>query len=105
VSRFCQQPVCPGCPIFIVDGIGKLTGARNVDVGGVALRMLISEMGHASHCSPGDNVVVDFAFQTEPAAEAAAAALLVQVFVDGSHIHISERYPHLAVKGCAGGQA
>jgi hypothetical protein len=55
--------------------------------------MLISEMGHASHCSAGDNVVVDFAFQTEPAAETAAAALLVQVFLDGSHIHISKRYP------------
>lgn len=91
----------PGCSHFDRRRHWQIDGRAQRRCGRSALRLLIPEMGHASHCSAGDNVVVDFAFQTEPAA-------LVQVFVDGfTHPHLEEipSHPHLAVKGCAEGQA
>ena len=70
-------------PILIVDGTGKLTGARNVDVGGILYHVDFRDGTCVGLFSGCDTPVTDFAFTTSADASAAGAALLAQVFLDG----------------------
>lgn len=69
-------------PILVVDGDGILTGARNVDVGGV-LYDVDFRNGTCVDLFAGCDAKSDFAFQDAASATAASNALLSAVFLDG----------------------
>ena len=86
-------------PILIVDVNGKLTGAHNVEVNGILYDVEFRDGTCADLFSGCDNPVTDFPFTTPADAFAAAAALLAQVFVDGTAPALFDSNPALTL-GC-----
>lgn len=69
-------------PVLVVNGSGKLTGARNVDVGGQFYDVDFVE-GNCIDLFSGCDAVADFFFQSAASAQLASQSLLDTVFVDG----------------------
>jgi hypothetical protein len=67
---------------LLLDGSGILTGATGVDVGGTLYDVEFLE-GTCVDLFSGCDAISDFTFQSQVDAQAASAALLAQVFLDG----------------------
>ena len=82
-----------------VNGSGQLTGATGVTVSGSTYTVTFTD-GTCAGLFSGCDAVSDFTFQTQAAAQAAAAALLAQVIVGTSF----DTAPGTTF-GCIGGEA
>jgi hypothetical protein len=74
----------PAQAVTLQVSAGILTGATGVDVGGTLYDVTFQDGTCFALFSGCDNAAADFAFQTQADAEAASAALLAQVLLDGS---------------------
>ena len=85
-------------PVLLVNGSGVLTGAHNVQVGGTLYDVTFVD-GTCNDVFGGCDSVSDFDFATDADADAAATALLGQVFVDAPSIGNFDTHPELTF-GC-----
>ncbi len=69
-------------PTLLVDGMGQLTGATGVYVGGVSYDVAFAD-GTCSELFDDCDEISDFTFQTAADAGLASQALLDSVFIDG----------------------
>src|SRR6185503_10562256 len=86
-------PFANADPVLLVNGSGVLTGAQNVRVGGTLYDVTFVD-GTCTNVFVGCDSVSDFDFATSADADAAANALLGQVFVG-----IFDTHPELTL-GC-----
>ena len=90
-------PFANADPVLLVNGSGVLTGARNVRVGGTLYNVTFVD-GTCIDVFGGCDTGSDFKFATFEDADAAANALLGQVFVDAP-VGNFDGYPELTL-GC-----